>query len=339
MEPNMPSEMSVTDIRKIFKQNGGQAMKNARKTIVDNFSDNEPISEALTFFSKVTLNNALPVFPALLSMAYQAVGGEETAKTTPFGEALVLISGAADLHDDVIDRSYTKGTKETVLGKFKDGTTILAGDVLLVEGLKKLAEANASLSPDKSKLIFKLVSDAVNEICIAQALEGKIHNKSFDVTAEEFLEVIRLKAVVPEVSMKIGAIIGGGDDQEVAAMANYGRLYGVNSVIFEELADLMNIREVTNRLKNECPPLPLIFALQNSETKEQIVSLVRNGLVRNHKKIVNLVLESAEVDNIVTILRSNAKSGIQQIPEEIIKLKIGGELENLLTVPLRYVDT
>ena len=50
-------------------------------------------------------------------MSCEAVGGD-AEKTTPFGEAIVLISAAADLHDDVIDQSFKKGQKQTVLGKF-----------------------------------------------------------------------------------------------------------------------------------------------------------------------------------------------------------------------------
>ena len=85
-------------------------MKNARKKMLLNFKDDSYTSQALRYFSKVTLHNALPVFPALISMSCEAVGGD-TEKTTPFGEAIVLISAAADLHDDVIDQSFVKGTK------------------------------------------------------------------------------------------------------------------------------------------------------------------------------------------------------------------------------------
>ena len=115
-------------------------MINARKSMLHQFKDESICSQALQYFSKVTLHNALPVFPALLSMACEAVGGEPE-KTIPLGEAIVFISAAADLHDDVIDQSFEKGSKQTVSGKFGADVAILAGDILLVEGLRKLYEA------------------------------------------------------------------------------------------------------------------------------------------------------------------------------------------------------
>ena len=106
----MSADSKLRAMKRSFKQKGGPAMKNARKKILQNFKDNSYSSQALRYFAKVTLHNALPVFPALISMSCEAVGGD-AEKTIPFGEAIVLISAAADLHDDVIDQSSSKRVK------------------------------------------------------------------------------------------------------------------------------------------------------------------------------------------------------------------------------------
>jgi geranylgeranyl pyrophosphate synthase len=331
------SEKALIAIKKAFKQRGGQAMTNARKRIVNDFACETQISESLQYFSKVTLKDALPVFPALLSMGYEAAGGKDNKKTIPFGEALVLISAAADLHDDVIDRSFVKGSKATVLGKFNDGIAILAGDILLVQGLKRLAEACESLPTEKARSIIKLVADAVTEICEAEAIEGQLHKKGFEVTVEEFLDVVNLKAVVPEVSMQIGAIIADGNKEMVDSLGKYGRLYGVNSIVFEELADLLNVEELKNRLKNECPPLPMLYALSNSQVKENILKIFKSELTENaQQKVADTVLESQEVNKLVELLKSNAQIGVEQTQK--IKRKIGRELKDILTIPLQLIE-
>ena len=183
-------------------------------------------------------------------MSCEAVGGN-IEKTVPFGEAIVLISAAADLHDDVIDQSSVKSKRQTVLGKFNAGTAILAGDILLVEGFRQLTEASELIHKEQSKEIIKLVSEAVVEICTAEALEVKLHRR-FDLTPSEYNEIIRLKAVVPELAMKIGAIVGKGTSENVDALGQFGRIYGINSLIIEEFADLLNNEELKNRVKNEC---------------------------------------------------------------------------------------
>ena len=209
----MSADSKLIEIKRTFKQKGRAAMENARKKILLNFKDNSYSSQALRYFAKVTLHNALPVFPALISMSCEAVGGD-AKKTIPFGEAIVLISAAADLHDDVIDQSFVKGTKQTVLGKFDAGTAILAGDILLVEGFKQLTDASELIPKIQSKEIIKLVSEAVFEISTAEALESQLRGR-LDLTPNEYHEVIRLKAVVPELAMKIGAILGNGNSKDI----------------------------------------------------------------------------------------------------------------------------
>jgi len=97
---------------RIFNKRGNTALKKARDLILLNCKGNTDVSQALRYFSKVTLQNALPVFPALISLECEAVG-DNPKKTMPFSEAIVLVNGAADLHDDVIDKTFRKGANLT----------------------------------------------------------------------------------------------------------------------------------------------------------------------------------------------------------------------------------
>ncbi len=332
----MSATSTLTGINRTFRKKGGAAMKNARKKILQTYKDNSNSSQALRYFSKVTLHSALPVFPALLSMSCEAVGGDPE-KTIPFGEAIVLISAAADIHDDVIDQSLIKGPKQTVLGKFNAGTAILAGDILLVQGLKQLTEAAESLSKAQSRDIIKSVSEAVFEICTAESLEVQLHNR-FDVLPAEYLEIIRLKAVVPSLSMKIGATIGNGSDEAVRSLAEFGRIYGINSLIIEEFIDLLDTEELKNRLKNECPPLPIIYALQNPQIKTKLLPLLTSDLDDTiHKSLVDMVVNSSEMTAMQKILFSNLKN-VQKPLQRSIKGNIREELENILSVPLKSIE-
>jgi geranylgeranyl pyrophosphate synthase len=331
----MSKNSTIADIRRLLKQKGEPSMKNARKTLC-NFKDYTYSSQALRYFAKVTLHNALPVFPALISISCEAVGGDGE-KTMPFGEAIVLISAAADLHDDVIDQSLVKGLKQTVLGKFDAATAILAGDILLAQGFRQLNEAAESINKIDSKKIIKLVSEAIIEICAAESLESQLRNKK-DVKPEEYLEVIKLKAVVPELSMRIGAILGNAKAEQIENLGSFGRIYGTNSLIIEEFADLLDIEEVRNRLKNECPPLPIIYALQNEQIRTKLLPLLSSNLSEaSHKSILEIVLDSKEIQVLGNDLVNNARNEVKQLMK-MIKGKIREELENLLLVPLKYIE-
>jgi geranylgeranyl pyrophosphate synthase len=332
----MSSNSSPGDIKRTFKTSGGSAMKNAQKTL-SRFKDESYTSQALMHLSKVTLHNAMPVFPALVSMSYKAVGGNDE-RAIPVGEAILLTSFAADLHDDVIDKSTSKGSKQTIYGKFGEATAILTGDILLVKGLKKLAEATEYLPKGQSKAIIQWVMDAVVEICNAEALQLKLI-KASDVTPKQYYEVIKLKAVVPELCMKIGAALGTTDVVTIKGLSEFGRIYGINSVIVEEFADLLNLDEFRNRIRNEIPPLPMLYALQNPTVKANISGLLNAELNAGiHEKIVELILDCKEVDELHGLLVENAYIGQKQLPKDINR-KLREELEALLFVPLKYFES
>jgi geranylgeranyl pyrophosphate synthase len=333
----MSSYSKLKGIKKGFKQKGGRAMKDARRRMMLFSKDDSYTSQAIRYFSSVTLHNALPVFPALISMSCEAVGGE-AEKTAPFGEAIVLISAAADLHDDVIDQSFIKGMKQTVLGKFNSSTAILAGDILLSEGFKQLTEASEVIPKTQAKKILQLVSDSLFEICTAETLEIQLHSKP-DLTPSELHEVIRLKAVVPELAMKIGAILGNGNSKVVKDLGHFGRTYGINSIIIEEFVDMLDVEELRNRIKNECFPLPILYAIQNLQIKANLLPLLNAETLNKsvNEKIVETVLESCEMQVLQKILVSNATTEVKKLPKTV-KGKIREELENLLLVPLNYFE-
>ena len=80
----MSVSLTLTDIRRTIKRNGGPALKLARKRLLQ-YDDDSYSSQALRHLSKVTLHNALPVFPALVSMANEAVCGD-SEKAISFGQ-------------------------------------------------------------------------------------------------------------------------------------------------------------------------------------------------------------------------------------------------------------
>lgn len=330
----MSTDHKIRAIKRRFNQLGIEAMENARRHISSKYNDNSDLSEALRYFNSVTLNGALPVFPALISLACKAVGGR-IENINSWGKAIVLISAAADLHDDVIDNSIMKKNKQTVFGKFGLTTTILSGDVLLVEGIMILSEAGKQISQDKACKVMKEVSDAVFEICRGEVLESQLRRIE-NLQPEEYREVVNLKAVVPELAMKIGATVGNGNSEEIEKLGQFGRIYGITSAMIEEFVDLLEIDELNNRLKNECLPAPIIYAIQDEKVRSIVNEILANQPVNKdvHEKIVDIVLESKEVVNLEKRLILDAKQAISQLTS--INKKTREELEKILLVPLNY---
>jgi geranylgeranyl pyrophosphate synthase len=326
----------IEAMQQLVHRKGDLALQMAKKKIRLTCNDSGDLSGALKHFSNVTLRGSLPVFSALIALSCEAVG-EKAEKTTRFGAAIVMVTGAADLHDDVIDKSVTKGVKETVFGKFGETVAVLAGDALLVAGLAELQSACRSIPPKQAAKIEDLVKNAVFTISKAETIENKL-KRSNKISPGEFLEIIKLKAVVPELMMKIGAVLGGGEEQVVEALGRFGSAYGVLTIILEEFANLLDIEELKNRLRNEVLPLPLLYALECSPEMTALLPLLKADSLdeKVHEQIVELVFSSKSVRNLQEQMRLSVTDELCCLRKLDVEIKEG--LELILSSPLRCLE-
>ena len=293
-------------VESAVEERGREAVQRARKQILKSKHKDGIVYEALEHFARVTLAGGLPVFPALVSLSREAVDGK-TEKTAAVGAALTLIAGTADVHDDIIDQSTTKYSKKTVFGEFGSEVALLAGDALLAQGLTLLQEECEDLAKDQRKAILSSVSRAIFDICEAEALEIRLARKA-KKTGEELFAVVKLKAVVPEIHCRIGGILGNASEALLDSLGNYGTIFGVASLVRDEFLDMLDYSELQNRWKNECPPLPMLYALENSDIQNRIEKLLdaREIKDKNYKEVSRIILESNEAK----ILANNIKSTI-----------------------------
>jgi geranylgeranyl pyrophosphate synthase len=326
------------DMQNIFRAKGGEALKLAKKEIEEIYKGDSCLSEAMQYFSHSTLRDPLPVFPALVTISCEAVGGiAEIA--IPFGKAIFLIASAADLHDDIIDQSFSKGPNKTVFGKFGNIETTLAGDTLLVRGLTLLNEACALIEKPQGEMINHITANAIFDLCIAESLETKLRTQGLKAKPNYYMEVIKLKAGFPELTLRIGAIIGKGNLDRIQVLGEFGRTFGEISTIADEFSDLLNPDELTNRLKNECPPLPIMYALQNRKAKTKLVPLLKADLMNEkiHETVASTVLCTSEVQSLVKSLQTTGKIELERIKLKI-KRKSREELETVLLAPLEFLN-
>jgi heptaprenyl diphosphate synthase len=294
-----PEPEDLTDqVMQVIEEKGRPAIEKARNEILTMQTREGEVTAALAHFAKVTLTGGLPVFPVLLTLSYEAVGGK-TEKTTAVSAALTLMAGAADIHDDIIDQSEVKYSKKTVYGKFGRAVALLAGDALLIQGSTLLQQECEALTREQRTVILALIPEALFEISNAEAQESHLM-KRLNANPREYLEIIRMKAVVPELHCKIGAIMGNASKANVEALGSYGRTFGITSLVRDEFGDLYEYPELENRIKNECLPLPILYALQNPKLKSEVETYIQSGNFERKtlNRLKKLVLKSEEVEEL-----------------------------------------
>ena len=142
--------------------------------------------------------------PAITLMACNLYS-DEVMKALKPAIGLEIFHNFTLLHDDIMDRADMRRGKPTVHRVWNDNTAILSGDVMQIEAYKWIAEA----PENQLKIVLDLFSKTASEICEGQQLDMEFEQRS-DVTADQYIEMIRLKtAVLVAAGCRIGAIIGG----------------------------------------------------------------------------------------------------------------------------------
>jgi geranylgeranyl pyrophosphate synthase len=295
----------------IFRNRGRKASGIAMEAILSANITHRPVKNALIYFIKETWFGVQ--HPGLISLACEAVGGGPR-ETDAVGAAMIFLTGAADVHDDLIDQSEQKGSKLTVLGKFGGDVTLLAGDALLFLGLNSLHNACHQFSEKKRELVTELTTKAFFELGSAEAEETELKGK-LDVNSAEFLKISKKKGSITEAYAKIGAIIGNGTQKEIESLGRYGRALGTLTTIRDDFIDMFEPHELQNRLRSESLPLPIAYALEDENAKRKIISILNNDEISEHNalELVQLVYETRQVQNLIKQISKLKEEALRQL--------------------------
>ncbi|MCW3984722.1 MAG: polyprenyl synthetase family protein [Candidatus Bathyarchaeota archaeon] len=262
----MSKESNAKKLIAVLNQKSHKSIQLAKQTILEKKFSSENINQIIQKYIS-GWNDATR--PGTLALAYEAAGGK-TSDVENLQAALLLIDVTMDIHDDIIDESTMKKNKKTVYGRLGKNSTLLLGDAFMVEGFSQLYKAVENLPKTQQEKIMATVQDFLIEVVDAHLIESQLKNKKWTLTPETYLQVLTKKAADIDGRMRAGAIYGGGTDEEIEILSKLGRNLGILLIIRAEFVDIYDSDELSNRVKNECLPLPILYAIRNRGIKTKI---------------------------------------------------------------------
>lgn len=155
--------------------------------------------------------------------------------------AIELLHTESIIHDDIIDEENQRRGKPSFHVKYGYNSSILTADFVLGVIL------NIS-SKLKDPRIVNELSDAATKMTEGEMMEIKL-GKEMDITEDDYIKVLEYKtASLFEASAKIGAIVGGGDEEQVHTMTSFGNLLGIAYQVHDDLIDWNNENRLFNML-------------------------------------------------------------------------------------------
>ncbi len=294
------------EARIILAKKSAEAYKKAKEAVINEKIKCRTVRDAMRYFMQEWSEIS---HPGLLSIACEAVGGNPSS-SWDIGASLLLLLSSAHIHDDIIDKTRIKGGKLTVYGKFDEDIALLVGDAFLFKGLLLLHQACNKLPEEKKEKILELTKTAFFEIGCGEVKEV-IERRGDTPSVKECLKYMKMRAKVAEAAMRIGALIGNGSEEEIEALGRYGRILGLLSAIREEFINVFEPDELRNRYKHEYLPLPILYALQNEQKRQQIINVLQKKRIteKDAYALVDLIMESKEVQRLTRYMHSLTKKG------------------------------
>ncbi|TYH44713.1 hypothetical protein ES332_D11G213900v1 [Gossypium tomentosum] len=220
-------------------------------------SVNQALESAVSLRDPVKIHEAMRysllaggkrVRPVLCLAACALVGGRESM-AMPAACAVEMIHTMSLIHDDLpcMDNDDLRRGKPTNHKVFGEDIAVLAGDALLAFAFEHIAVSTVGVPPST-------IVRAIGELAKAIGGEGLVAGQVVDIISEgltdvgldhlEFIHVHKTAALL-EAAVVLGAIVGGGCDEEVEKLRKFARCIGL---LFQVVDDILDVTKSSKEL-------------------------------------------------------------------------------------------
>jgi geranylgeranyl diphosphate synthase type II len=257
--------------------------------------------------------------PTLVLLAGKAFGAKEE-NSIPAAIAVEVFHNFSLVHDDIMDEAPLRRGVDTVHSKWNQNTAILSGDAMLIEAYCLLAKS------DRTHLgaLIDLFNTTSMEVCEGQQLDMDFERKE-SVTAEEYIEMIRLKtAVLLGCSMKMGAILGDAPKEDADHLYKMGIKAGIGFQIQDDYLDAFGDpskfgKQVGGDIMANKKTFLTINAFERAEgaLHEELTDIVINNAISDSSAKVKRVLEIYRELGVDKITKAEISRYFMEAQEEL----------------------
>lgn len=221
--------------------------------------------------------------PLICMLAARAVGGDP-ARAQSAAAAIEHFQSAALIHDDIADKGQLRRGKPCMYLTEGVGRAINCGDYDITLSTDAVLRDEALDAPLKLRVLGELTA-MMQRTVEGQALDlGWVQNERFDLTVQDYLTMATLKTAhySGAVPLAVGAMVGGGSEQQVEALRSFGLATGLAFQIQDDLLNLVGDagdKDFRNDITEGKRTLVAVHALEHaeSETRRELVEILRSG--------------------------------------------------------------
>jgi len=218
------------------------------------------------------------VRPILAIAAAEAVGGS-VADVLPLACALECIHTYSLIHDDLpaLDNDDYRRGRPTNHKVFGEANAILAGDALLTIAFELLSDIRywPHLVPERVVQVIHEVAYAIGTFGMigGQVVDLEMEGQDIDLPALQDIHAHKTGALI-RISVRSGALLGGGTVSDVAALSDYGTHIGLAFQIMDDILDVQGDEQLMGKTlrkddERQKATYPRLLGLVESKTRAQ----------------------------------------------------------------------
>lgn len=197
--------------------------------------------------------------PALTFMSGRCIDGQ-SRKILSMATANELMHIATLVHDDAIDRADTRRGRLTVNKLWGTEKAILLGDFLF-------ARAGEFAASTDNLRVTKLFSQTLGIIAVGELRQARDIYSSDQGMAKYLQRIAGKTAALLKMSAESGAILAGGTEAQIEALAGYGYNLGLAFQIVDDILDFIGTeaelgKPVGSDLRQGTVTLPALLLIQ-----------------------------------------------------------------------------
>lgn len=201
-----------------------------------------------------------------------------------------FIHTATLLHDDVVDGSDLRRSRQTANAVWGNEASVLVGDFLYSRSFEMMVDVNLMR-------VMDILSHATNRVAEGEVLQ-LLNCNDPDTTEEKYLEVVRRKtATLFSAGARLGAVLGEAAPERERALTDYGDHLGVAFQLVDDALDYgADTEQLGKNLGDDLaegkPTLPLIRAMAMGNSQQR--SLIREAIERGGREHLDQIVAAIE---------------------------------------------
>jgi geranylgeranyl pyrophosphate synthase len=258
--------------------------------------------------------------PFLTACAYSAWQENPDA---PLPEVLKRVAIAVEcfhkaslVHDDIEDGDALRYGEPTLHAKYGVPVALNAGDLLIGEGYRLLAECDAPAAVRSA--LARIAANGHRQLCLGQGVELDWIQHPRPLSSSEVLEIFRRKTSPAfEVALRLGAALAGASESVHESLTRYSDALGIAYQIRDDVEDL-RANHAPDDVEALRPSLPLAIAYERAKgASKELLGCAWARQISPAEAVVvrRLITELGAEQQCRTLVEMYKEQAIQTLPE------------------------